>query len=118
MEHYDDADMADGKLVSWAEQFLNRKHDQPFFLGVGFFRPHMPWQVPRKYYNMYPPEKITLPTVLKDDLNDLPPAGVKMARPQGDHATMTPSNNSYSFFINKLKIINHPVTCCKNIFIL
>jgi arylsulfatase A-like enzyme len=53
----------------------------------------MPWQVPQKYYDMFPLEKITLPKVRKDDLSDVPPAGIKMAKPQGDHATILETDN-------------------------
>ena len=51
----------------------------------------MPWSVPKKYYDMYPLEKIQLPKVLENDLDDVPPAGVKMARPEGDHADILKS---------------------------
>ncbi|MGJ8693565.1 MAG: sulfatase [Thalassotalea sp.] len=37
------------------------KNDQPFFLAVGFTRPHLPFSVPKKYWNMYPEQSITLP---------------------------------------------------------
>jgi arylsulfatase A-like enzyme len=53
----------------------------------------MPWQVPRKYYDLYPLDKIAMPTVPEDDLNDIPPAGVQMARPGGDHAKMLETGN-------------------------
>ncbi|HBL47600.1 MAG TPA: iduronate-2-sulfatase, partial [Planctomycetaceae bacterium] len=58
-----------------------------------FYRPHMPWQVPRKYYDMYPLDKIQLPKVSDDDLDDVPPAGVKMAKPTGDHAKILKTDN-------------------------
>ncbi len=80
-----DEDMGDYKVASWAIGELNKKHDKPFFLGCGFFRPHLPWYVPQKYFDMYPADKITLPNVKDDDLDDVPEAGRKMAKPQGDH---------------------------------
>ena len=42
---------------------------------------------------MYPLDKITLPTVLDDDLSDVPPLGVRMARPEGDHRKVVETNN-------------------------
>jgi arylsulfatase A-like enzyme len=88
-----DSDMTDYKLVSWAVDYLKQDHDRPFFLACGLIRPHMPWQVPSKYYDMYPLDKITLPEVPDDDLADVPPAGVKVARPEGDHANILKTDN-------------------------
>lgn len=88
-----DSQMNDYKMTSFAIDYLKQKHAKPFFLACGIYRPHMPWQVPRKYYDMYPPEKIRLPKVLNTDLDDVPPAGVKMARPQGDHRTILRTGN-------------------------
>ncbi len=51
----------------------------------------MPWNVPRKYYDMYPLDRIQLPRVPENDLDDIPPAGVRMARPEGDHAAIVRS---------------------------
>lgn len=52
---------------------LEKKHDKPFFLCYGSFNPHMPWYVPQKYFDMYPLNKIVLPELKEDDLDDLPP---------------------------------------------
>jgi len=80
-----DEEMGDRKVAAWAIKQLQQEHDKPFFLGCGFFRPHLPWYVPPKYFDMYPPDKITLPNVNENDLDDVPPIGRKMARPEGDH---------------------------------
>lgn len=71
--------MPDFKLASWAGDFLRSRHDQPFFLAAGFFRPHIPWFVPRRYFEMYPEESIILPPVKEDDLADLPPVAREFA---------------------------------------
>jgi arylsulfatase A-like enzyme len=75
-----DDDMADGQVVTWAEKQLSTKHKQPLFLGVGIYRPHVPWWTPEKYYRQHPLDQVTLPTVQDDDLDDLPPAGVAKSR--------------------------------------
>ena len=64
-------------LVSkWIGEQLARQHDRPFFLACGIYRPHEPWFVPKKYFEMFPLEDIQLPPgYLEDDLADLPPAG-------------------------------------------
>ncbi|MFC1635413.1 sulfatase-like hydrolase/transferase [Planctomycetota bacterium] len=81
-----DEDMGDRKVAAWAIKELEKKHRKPFFVACGFFRPHLPWYAPKKYFDMYPPDKITLPNVNESDLDDVPPLGKKMAKPQGDHA--------------------------------
>jgi arylsulfatase A-like enzyme len=81
-----DRDMGDRKVAAWATRQLQEKHDKPFFIACGFFRPHLPWYVPKKYFDMYSLERITLPNVNENDLDDVPEPGRKMARPQGDHA--------------------------------
>jgi arylsulfatase A-like enzyme len=65
---------------------LGRKHDRPFFLACGLHKPHMPWNVPKKYYDLFPLEQVQLPPHRANDLEDVPDAGRRMARPQGDHA--------------------------------
>lgn len=88
-----DADMGDSTLVDWAGAFLARRHEKPFFLGVGFIKPHLPWYVPKKYFELYPTERVRLPLVPADDLSDIPPLGLQMARPDGDHKSVLDSNN-------------------------
>lgn len=99
MSHFDwgpldasDEEMGDYRLVSWASEELQKEHDKPLFLAVGFVKPHLPWYVPQKYFDMFPLDTIQLPTVCEDDLADIPAAGVKMARPDGDHRAVLTHN--------------------------
>jgi arylsulfatase A-like enzyme len=87
-----DEDMGDWKVADWAISELRKKHDKPLFLGCGFFRPHLPWYVPPKYFDMYPADKVTLPNVKEDDLDDVPPMGRRMAKPEGDHRKVIEHN--------------------------
>jgi arylsulfatase A-like enzyme len=48
--------------------------------------------VPRKYFDLFNESEIKLPATLKNDLKDVPTAGVKMAKPQGDHARVIKHN--------------------------
>ncbi|MFI4851204.1 MAG: sulfatase [Gimesia chilikensis] len=88
-----DQEMSDYKMANYAIDFLSKPDQKPFFLACGIYRPHMPWQVPRKYYDMYPLDKIQLPNVPEHDLDDIPPAGVRMAKPGGDHAKILKTEN-------------------------
>lgn len=87
----DDEDLREWKIVDYGIEQLKRKHDRPFLLTVGLHKPHMPWNVPRKYYDLFPLDQIDLPPIKEDDLADLPPSGVRMARPDGDHKAMLES---------------------------
>jgi len=88
-----DAEMNDHRMVDYAMEYLSQDHDRPFFLACGIFRPHMPWQVPRTYYEMFPLKDLALPVTRDDDLEDVPPAGVRMAAPERDHAKMLATGN-------------------------
>jgi len=76
----DEADYDDAKTVDFAVEHLRRKHDKPFFLACGFFRPHLPWYVPRKYFDLYPLDGIKLPEAPADDLDDIPAEGLALAK--------------------------------------
>lgn len=86
-----DEEMPDYSVVSYGLEKLKEKSDKPFFLAIGLVKPHMPFSVPKKWFDMFPLDSIQLPPHREDDLNDVPPAGVKMAGPQGDHAKIVAS---------------------------
>lgn len=87
-----DAEMGDYKVAEWARQQLSRRHAKPFFLACGIYRPHLPWYVPRKYFEMYPLDRITPPEVNENDLDDVPDAGRRIAQPERDHANVLKYN--------------------------
>jgi arylsulfatase A-like enzyme len=68
-------------VTKWIEEQLVNKHAKPFFLACGIYRPHEPWFVPMKYFDMFPLADIQLPSgYKKDDLDDVPPEGQRLAR--------------------------------------
>ena len=69
----EDADMGDYRLALDAAKVLKENHDQPFFMSVGFYRPHVPLFVPTKWFDLYDVEAIPLPKSPESDLTDLPP---------------------------------------------
>ena len=87
----EDADMADGQIAAWAVSRLRSEQPAPVFLGVGFFRPHIPLFAPRKYFDLYAGMDIKLPDAKGDDLADLSPAARRWALypdTAGTHATV------------------------------
>lgn len=87
----DDADMPDYRVASYGIEKLKDKHETPFFLAVGFVKPHMPFAVPKKYFDRFPLEKIQLPPTKPDDLEDVPAEGVEMAGHGKLHAKIVES---------------------------
>lgn len=81
-----DERMGDARLASWAEQLLSAPSDRPFVLAAGLQKPHLPFYVPRAYFDLFPISSIVLPEILANDLDDVPPSGVALAAPNGDHA--------------------------------
>lgn len=67
-----DAEMFDRQLAQKAAASLHEEFDQPFFMSVGFFRPHVPLLVPPKWFELYDRESITLAPNPISDLEDLP----------------------------------------------
>lgn len=64
----------DERNAAWAaatiEQLAQSDSDKPFFLGVGFIRPHTPLHVPRKYFDLFPLEDVQLPVRKESDAED------------------------------------------------
>ncbi len=80
----DDLVHSDGRTAAKACELLETYagDGRPFFLGVGFVRPHVPFVAPAKYYEAYPFDEMVLPggtqdwAVVPDDWDDIPAAGI------------------------------------------
>ncbi|MDB4614235.1 sulfatase [bacterium] len=99
-----DEQMFDGKVASWAVLELQKSHDKPFFLACGLTKPHLPWIVPKKYFDLHPLEGITLPPTLEGDLIDVPTFGKRLARevydPSGEKDFATPGGDHANVVVN------------------
>lgn len=62
--------MTDERAADWAVARLRERREGPFFLGVGFMRPHTPLYAPREYFDRFPLESLELPPVRENDLAD------------------------------------------------
>lgn len=67
-----DEEKGDWKVASWAVKQLETQQDEPFFLSVGFFLPHVPCYATQKWFDLYPEEELILPEAPDDDRDDVP----------------------------------------------
>ena len=73
----DDLVHSDGKTAAKACELIEKHKDEPFFLAVGFVRPHVPFVAPKSYYTPFLPySKMTLPPKIPGDWDDIPKAGI------------------------------------------
>ena len=70
---------SDFRAAEWAADRLRQDHGKPFFLAVGFHRPHQPLYNPKRFHDLYPPDSVALPPTLANDLDDVPRAGREYA---------------------------------------
>ena len=81
-----DTGMDDDNVASWCIDRLSEPRERPLFLACGLYKPHLPWFVPRRFYDQFPIDQVRLPKVLEGDLDDVPPAGKQMAHGGSLHA--------------------------------
>ena len=72
----DDLVHSDGKTAEKASELIRLHKDEPFFIAVGFVRPHVPFVAPKNYFEDYPWEETVLPEVIEGDWDDIPKRGI------------------------------------------
>ncbi|MEQ6120949.1 sulfatase [Reichenbachiella sp. MALMAid0571] len=72
----DDLVHSDGKTAEKASQLIREHKDEPFFLAVGFVRPHVPFVAPKTYFEPYPYNQVNLPEKVEGDWDDIPKRGI------------------------------------------
>ena len=76
----------DYKVADWARNQLQKDFEKPFFMAVGFIKPHLPWIVPKEFFDLYNVEDIVPPVVNENDLDDiLMPNGQPEHKPSGEY---------------------------------
>lgn len=72
----DDLVHSDGKTAEKASQLIRAHKNEPFFLAVGFVRPHVPFVAPKTYFDPYPHIQVNLPEKVEGDWDDIPKRGI------------------------------------------
>lgn len=68
---------SDGRTAAKAVELIHRHAGEPFFLAVGFVRPHVPFVAPRSYFQPFLPyDRLPLPPKIPGDWDDIPKAGI------------------------------------------
>jgi arylsulfatase A-like enzyme len=73
-------EQTDGLVATAAEALLAQYKSGPFFLAVGFYRPHTPYVAPKHFFGLYDRAKIALPELSKNDLDRQPPAAYRSSQ--------------------------------------
>jgi iduronate 2-sulfatase len=82
--NHPDAEEPDGATARRIAQIMREHKSQPFFIGCGFHKPHLPWVAPRKYFDMYSLAQIKLPNTPADDRDDIPPIALTYTKGDED----------------------------------
>ncbi|SNZ00453.1 sulfatase [Flagellimonas pacifica] len=72
----DDLIHSDGKTAAKASELIRAHKNEPFFMAIGFVRPHVPFVAPKDYFAPYPYEDISLPYNFEGDWDDIPEKGI------------------------------------------
>jgi uncharacterized sulfatase len=67
-----DEDEPDGRRARRVARLLEERRSQPFFVALGFAKPHLRWVAPRKYFDLYSADRIEVPAVPPGDADDVP----------------------------------------------
>jgi len=90
--------MFDELIAGWAVDQLSENHEKPFFMAVGFVRPHVPYTAPTKYFDLYDPAETIIPEVPDDEMSDIPMMGKSIAYgtiKTGDHYAVSNLSDTY-----------------------
>ncbi len=84
----DDLVHSDGKTAQKAIELIQKHKNTPFFIAVGFVRPHVPFVAPKTYFEPYPFKTINLPEKVENDWNDIPKRGINYVTTQNANMSL------------------------------
>jgi uncharacterized sulfatase len=70
-------ELPDGQRARRVAQLVGETRDRPFFIALGFGKPHLRWVAPRRYFDLYDPSTIALPPNPADDSDDIPEQAIR-----------------------------------------
>ena len=76
-----DEEHTDGKVATQAIELLEKHQDAPFFLAVGFYKPHCPWITPGGYFEKYSLDTMKLPEIAPDFTDSVPAPALASTKP-------------------------------------
>lgn len=76
-----DDEQTDGHVAKETIKLLEQHKDEPFFIAAGFYRPHCPYIAPKRYYELYPLQRLPHPEASFDYLSDIPRAALASTQP-------------------------------------
>jgi len=91
----EDKEQTDAIGAEMAIKLLEENKDKPFFIACGFYRPHTPYVAPKKYFDMYPPEKAGVVHTPSGDLDDIPTPALVSRRTDMDEKLQRDARQAY-----------------------
>lgn len=76
-----DEEQTDGMVATEVIRLMEAKRHTPFFIAAGFYRPHCPFIAPKKYFDLYPLDKVTVPAGPWEYLTAVPPPALRSTQP-------------------------------------
>ena len=110
----EDSLMPDYQSAQWAMERLQRDYEQPFFLAVGFLRPHVPLYVSQPWFDLHPADQLAMPPYKADDLEDVPEVALQIndlpMMPTTEWAIKTNSwNDIVQAYLACISFVDHQV---------
>jgi uncharacterized sulfatase len=103
----EDADEPDGRRARRVAQLLEQHRAGPFFVAVGFAKPHLRWVAPRKYFDLYSADRIQLPIEPAGDRDDIPTIAVANAPIDRPRSTLVGSPPEFDDAARRQAIAAH-----------